>query len=125
MAASPGKGLPPNQLRLSQKLGAKQVLRTQSQNEVPRACLRTCFYMECDIMLIVYVRMSQAQWRESLSLAEALPRENRAVSNLEGGVRLPHSNEQDPFRALRFLIPSRLEGMWGVVDGKAGGLADA
>ena len=58
-------------------------------------------------------------------MAEALPRENRAVSDLEGGVRLPHSDEQDPFRALRFLIPSRLEGMWGVVDGKAGGLADA
>ena len=50
---------------------------------------------------------------------------NRAVSNLVGGVRLPHSNEQDPFRALRFLIPSRLEGMWGAVDWKAGGLADA
>ena len=58
-------------------------------------------------------------------MAEALPHKNRAVSNLEGGVWLPHSDEQDPFRALQFLIPSRLEGMWGVVDGKAGGLADA
>ena len=47
------------------------------------------------------------------------------MSDLEGGVRLPHFNEQDPFRALQFLIPSRLEGMWGVVDGKAGSLADA
>ena len=47
------------------------------------------------------------------------------MSDLEGGVRLPHSNEQDPFRALRFLIPSRLEGKWGAVDWKAGGLADA
>ena len=68
-------------------------------------------------MLIVYVGTSQAQWRESLRLAEALPHENRAVSDLEGGVRLPHSDEQDLFRALQFLIPSRLEGMWGIVDG--------
>ena len=30
-------------------------------------------------------------------MAEALPRENGAVSNLEGGVRLPHSDGQDPF----------------------------
>ena len=58
-------------------------------------------------------------------MAEALLHENRAVSDLEDGVRLPHSDEQDPFRAFRFLVPSRLEGMWGVVDGKAGGLADA
>ena len=58
-------------------------------------------------------------------MAEALPYENRAVSDLEGGVRLLHSNEQDPFRALQFLIPSRLEGKWGAVDWKAGGLADA
>ena len=58
-------------------------------------------------------------------MAEALPCDNRAEFNLEGGVQLPHSDERDPFRALRFLIPSRLEGMWGVVDGKAGGLADA
>ena len=34
-------------------------------------------------------------------------------------------HERYPFRALRFLVPSRLEGMWGIVDGKAGGLADA
>ena len=58
-------------------------------------------------------------------MAEALPRDNRAVFDREGGVRLPHSDEGYPFRALRFLVPSRLEGMWGVVDGKAGGLADA
>ena len=58
-------------------------------------------------------------------MADALLHENRAVFNLEGGVRLPHSDEQDPFRALWFLVPSRLEGMWGVVDRKAGGLADA
>ena len=51
--------------------------------------------------------------------------ENRAVSDLEGGVRLPHSSEQDLFRALWFLIPSRLEGKWGAVDWKAGGLANA
>ena len=51
--------------------------------------------------------------------------QKRAVSDLEGSVRLPHSNKQDPFRALQFLIPSRLEGMWGTVDGKAGSLADA
>ena len=76
-------------------------------------------------MLIVYIRTSQAQWRESLWLAEALPHENRAVSDLESSVRLPHSDEQDPFRALWFLIPSRLEEIWGAVDEKAGGLADA
>ena len=29
-----------------------------------------------------------------------------------------------PFRALRLLIPSRLEGMWGIVGRKAGSLAD-
>ena len=34
-------------------------------------------------------------------------------------------SERYPFRALRLLIPSRLEGMWGIVDRKAGGLADA
>ena len=66
VAASPRKGLPSNQLRISQKLGAKQVLRTQSQNEVPRARVRTRFYMECDVMPIIYIRMSQAQWWESL-----------------------------------------------------------
>ena len=54
-----------------------------------------------------------------------MPHDNRAEFNLEGSVQLPHSDERDPFRALRFLIPSRLEGMWGVVDGKAGGLANA
>ena len=81
--------------------------------------------MECDVMLIVYVGTSQAQWQESPRLTEALPCENRAVSDLEGGVRLPHSDEQDPFRTLQFLIPSRLEGIWGIVDEKAGGLADA
>ena len=35
------------------------------------------------------------------------------------------SNEQDPFRALQFLILSRLEGIRGTVDEKAGSLADA
>ena len=35
------------------------------------------------------------------------------------------SDEQDPFRALQFLIPSMLEGIRGAVDEKAGGLADA
>ena len=34
-------------------------------------------------------------------------------------------SERYPFRALRLLVPSRLEGMWGIVDRKAGGLADA
>ena len=51
------------------------MLRTQSQNEVlsattchqvPRADGRTHFYMECDVTLIVYVGMSQAQWWKSL-----------------------------------------------------------
>ena len=125
VAASPRKGLPSNQLRISQKLGAKQVLRTQSQNKVPRACVHTCFYMECDVTLIVYVEPSRTQWRESLYLAEALLREKWAVFDLEGGVRLPHSDERDPFRALRFLVPSSLEGRWGIADRKAGSLADA
>ena len=53
-------------INYSPKLGAKQVLRTQSQNEVPRAVRRTHFYMECDVTLIVYVGTSWAQWRESL-----------------------------------------------------------
>ena len=48
------------------------MLRTQSQNEVPCADGRTHFYMECDVMLIVYVRTSWAQWRKGLLLAEAL-----------------------------------------------------
>ena len=30
-------------------------------------------------------------------MAEALPRENGAVSDLEGGVRLPHSDGRNPF----------------------------
>ena len=30
-------------------------------------------------------------------MAEALPRENGAVSDLEGGVQLPHSDGRDPF----------------------------
>ena len=34
-------------------------------------------------------------------------------------------SEQYPFGALQLHIPSRLEGTWGVVGKKAGGLADA
>ena len=34
--------------------------------KVPRADGRTRFYIECDVMLIVYIGTSQAQWRESL-----------------------------------------------------------
>ena len=30
-------------------------------------------------------------------MAEALPHENGAVSDLEGGIRLPHSDRRDPF----------------------------
>ena len=47
--ASPRKGLPSNQLRISQKLGAKQVLRTQSQNEVQRVpvCNGTQLFCFC------------------------------------------------------------------------------
>ena len=78
------------------------MLRTQFQNEVPRACRCTHFYMECDITLIVYVGMLRAQWQESLLLAEALPRENGAVSDLEGGVQLPHSDGQNPFEPFGF-----------------------
>ena len=48
------------------------MLRTQSQNEVPQVDGCTHFYMESDVTLIVYVETSQAQWRESLRLAEAL-----------------------------------------------------
>ena len=43
-------------------------------------------------MLIVYIGTSQAQWRESLWLAEALPRDKKAVFNWEGSVQLPHSD---------------------------------
>ena len=35
-------------------------------HQVPRADGRTHFYMECDVTLTVYIRMFQAQWRESL-----------------------------------------------------------
>ena len=42
------------------------MLRTQSQNKVPRAVRHTRFYMECDVMLIVSVRTLWAQWQESL-----------------------------------------------------------
>ena len=31
-------------------------------------------------------------------MAEALPHENGAVSDLKGGVRLPHSDGRDPFK---------------------------
>ena len=48
-------------------------------------------------MLIVYVRMSWAQWQESLWLAEALLCKNGAVSDLEGGVWLPHSDGRNLF----------------------------
>ena len=53
-------------INYSPKLGAKQVLRTQSQNEVPRVDRHTHFYMECDIMFIVYAGMYWAQWWENL-----------------------------------------------------------
>ena len=39
--------------------------------------------------------------------------------------RYPFGALQLPLRALQLHIPSRLEGKWGVVDRKAGGLADA
>ena len=60
VAASPREGLLPNQLQ--PKTRSQEVLRTQSENEVPRADGCTHFYMECDVTLIVYVRMSQTQW---------------------------------------------------------------
>ena len=52
----------------------------------------------------------------------------RQTQQCESGIH-PKSfatfSERYPFRALRLLVPSRLEGMWGVVDRKAGSLADA
>ena len=63
-AASPRKGLLPNQLQ------PKNRSQASAQNPVPersaRVDGRTHFYMECDVMLIVYVGASWAQWRESL-----------------------------------------------------------
>ena len=56
VAASPREGL--LLINYSPKLGAKQVLRTQSQNEVPRVDGRIHFYMECDVTLIVYIETS-------------------------------------------------------------------
>ena len=43
-----------------------KVLRATTCPQVPRVDGSTHFYMECDIMLAVYVRMLQAQWQESL-----------------------------------------------------------
>ena len=42
-----------------------------------------------------------------------------------GALWLPLRALQLHLRALRLHIPCRLEGKWGVVDRKAGGLADA
>ena len=43
-----------------------EVLRATTCHQVPRADVRTHFYMECDLTLAVHVRMLWAQWRESL-----------------------------------------------------------
>ena len=43
-----------------------KVLRATTCPQVPRADVHTHFYMECDVMLAVYIRTLQAQWWESL-----------------------------------------------------------
>ena len=43
-----------------------EVLRATMCHQVPQADGCTHFYMECDVMLAVYVRMIWAQWQESL-----------------------------------------------------------
>ena len=43
-----------------------EVLRATTCPQLPRADGRTHFYMECDVMLAIYIRMLRAQWRESL-----------------------------------------------------------
>ena len=43
-----------------------EVLRATTCPQVSRAERRTHFYMECDVMLTIYVRTLRAQWQESL-----------------------------------------------------------
>ena len=49
-----------------QKTTGFQVSRTETKCQVPRTYVHTPFYMECDVMLMVDVRMSWTQWQESL-----------------------------------------------------------
>ena len=43
-----------------------EVLRATMCPQVPRVDGHTHFYMECDVMLTIYIRTLQAQWWESL-----------------------------------------------------------
>ena len=82
-------------------------------------------------MLVVDIQMLQTQWWESLLLAEALHAKMGPcpILRVEFENRTPmdetHSSLLDSIQAFQFLIPSKLEGKWGVVDQEAGGLADA
>ena len=86
-----------------------EVLRATTCPQVPRVDRCTHFYMECDIMLAVYVRTLQAQWQESLWLAEALLAKLGHVQFC-GRSSINELRQMRPVRALRFLIPSKLEG---------------
>ena len=59
---------PKQELNKSFSLRTKchEVLRATMCHQVPRADVRTHFYMECDVTLAVYVRTLRAQWWESL-----------------------------------------------------------
>ena len=68
--------------------------------------------------------MSRTQWQESLSLAERAPAmgsHDFVPTHLPG---LANNNHLEPYSFTNH-IPSNLEGMWGIVDRKAGSLADA
>ena len=68
--------------------------------------------------------MSQTQWQESLSLAErvlAKVSHDFVPTHLQ---RLANDICLEPYGSTN-RIPSILEGMWSVVDRKAGGLAVA
>ena len=43
-----------------------KVPRATTCHQVPLADGRTHFYMECDVMLAIYVRTMRAQWQEGL-----------------------------------------------------------
>ena len=68
--------------------------------------------------------MSQTQWRESLSLAERVLAKGSHDFVPAHSPRLVNDIRLEPYGSTN-CIPSILEGMWGVVDRKAGGLAVA
>ena len=68
--------------------------------------------------------MSWTQWRESLSLAERVPAKESRDFVPTHSPRLANDICLEPYGSTNH-IPSILEGMWSVVDRKAGGLAVA